>query len=193
MKKINYIIVNLIILLFLEKAKAEIINEENTLKNEDKTFFNKVSNIFSDVWNSNIYDLYIPVNTWHNRALYDKEKTDKYTENPWGIGFGKTKVDSKGNFHQLYAMEFQDSHNKVELMFGYNYQKNWYFWKDFRVGVGITAGITIRDDFYYIPVPLALPIASISYKMFSIETTYIPGTYNSGNVLFTWLRFSFKM
>lgn len=34
------------------------------------------------------YDLYIPAITWHARFAYDKEKTDRYNERPWGGGFG---------------------------------------------------------------------------------------------------------
>lgn len=30
------------------------------------------------------YDLYVPAITWHARFAYDKEKTDKYNERPWG-------------------------------------------------------------------------------------------------------------
>lgn len=30
------------------------------------------------------YDLYIPAITWHARFAYDKEKTDRYNERPWG-------------------------------------------------------------------------------------------------------------
>ena len=33
------------------------------------------------------YDLYIPAITWHARFAYDKEKTDRYNERPWGGGF----------------------------------------------------------------------------------------------------------
>lgn len=32
------------------------------------------------------YDLYIPAITWHARFAYDKEKTDRYNERPWGGG-----------------------------------------------------------------------------------------------------------
>jgi palmitoyl transferase len=36
--------------------------------------------------------------TWHARFAYDKEKTDKYNERPWGAGFGQSRWDEKGNF-----------------------------------------------------------------------------------------------
>lgn len=42
------------------------------------------------------YDLYIPAITWHARFAYDKEKTDRYNERPWGGGFGQSRWDEKG-------------------------------------------------------------------------------------------------
>ena len=48
------------------------------------------------------YDLYIPAITWHARFAYDKEKTDRYNERPWGGGFGLSRWDEKGNWHGLY-------------------------------------------------------------------------------------------
>ena len=45
------------------------------------------------------YDLYIPAITWHARFAYDKEKTDRYNERPWGGGFGQSRWDEKGNWH----------------------------------------------------------------------------------------------
>ncbi|STJ56155.1 subunit of palmitoyl transferase for Lipid A [Escherichia coli] len=41
------------------------------------------------------YDLYIPAITWHARFAYDKEKTDRYNERPWGGGFGLSRWDEK--------------------------------------------------------------------------------------------------
>jgi palmitoyl transferase len=56
----------------------------------------------------------------------------------------------------------------------------------------VTAGITARDDFAnYVPLPIILPLFSASYRRLSVQFTYIPGTYNNGNVLFAWLRYGF--
>ncbi|OVY74006.1 phospholipid:lipid A palmitoyltransferase, partial [Yersinia pestis subsp. microtus bv. Altaica] len=57
-----------------------------------------------------------------------------------------------------------------------------------RFGAGFTASITARYEYHYIPLPLPLPLISIEYNRLSLQTTYIPGTYNNGNVLFTWIR-----
>ena len=54
------------------------------------------------------------------------------------------------------------------------------------------AGITARDDFAnYVPLPFIFPLFSAGYKRVTVQFTYIPGTYNNGNVLFAWLRLGF--
>ncbi|GKX63836.1 lipid A palmitoyltransferase PagP [Pragia fontium] len=167
----------------------------NTIAEEsaDDGIWASIKNNVKETWNSPTRDLYVPLNTWHNRATYDKEKTDSYNERPWGIGYGVSRFDSDGNWHSIYAMEFQDSHNQIEPIIGYGYQKNWYLGSnnDWRLGLGFTAAVTARHEYNYIPIPLPLPLFSIEYKKFAIQNTYIPGTYNNGNVLFTWARWQF--
>lgn len=144
-------------------------------------------------WNSSSYDLYIPVYAWHNRLTYDREHIDKYNENPWGAGLGKSCYDEDGDWHGLYAMAFKDSNNYLETFFGYAFQKNWSIGgnPDFRAGVGYTLGVTQRHEYSYIPIPIPLPIAGIEYKKLALQAAYVPGVKNDGNVLFTWIRFSF--
>lgn len=140
---------------------------------------------------SDTYDLYIPINTWHNRLTYDQDKIDSYNEMPWGVGLGKSIKDEDGDLHALYGMGFADSHKQFQPMLGYAYIKNWYPAKDLALGVGYTIGITARHEYDYIPIPLPLPLVSAEYKNLALQAAYIPGTYNNGNVLFTWLRWSF--
>ncbi|TPG64234.1 lipid IV(A) palmitoyltransferase PagP [Ewingella americana] len=145
-------------------------------------------------WNNSPDDnIYLPVITWHNRLTYDKAKTDNYNERPWGGGYGISRYDENGDWHGLYFMAFKDSHNKWEPIGGYGYEKIWQPAKDknFRLGLGYTAAVTARDDYSYIPIPIVLPLASISYDKLSFQATYIPGTYNNGNVFFAWLRYQF--
>ena len=140
------------------------------------------------------YDLYLPFLTWHNRFTYDKEKTDRYNERPWGGGFGVSRYNADGNWSSLYAMAFKDSHDNWEPMIGYGWEKGWYLdqRRDFRLGLGLTAAVTARQDFAnYVPLPVVLPLLSASYKQASVQFTYIPGTYNNGNVLFAWFRYGF--
>ncbi|EKT66572.1 phospholipid:lipid A palmitoyltransferase [Providencia alcalifaciens Dmel2] len=152
--------------------------------------WDKFTNNVSTTWDSDKYELYIPFFTWHNRFMYDKEKTNTYNEEPWGFGIGKYRYDEDNDWHALYAMAFMDSHNKVEPIVGYGFQKMWIpgDMDGFRMGAGFTLGITAREEYSYIPLPAPLPLVSIEYDKLSVQATYIPGTYNNGNVLFAWLR-----
>ena len=149
----------------------------------------------TDTWEQpQNYDLYLPFLTWHNRFTYDKEKTDRYNERPWGGGFGVSRYNADGNWSSLYAMAFKDSHNNWEPIIGYGWEKGWYLDqnRDFRLGLGLTAAVTARQDFAnYVPLPVVLPLLSASYNQASEKLTYIPGTYNNGNVLFAWFRYGF--
>lgn len=151
-------------------------------------WLDQVEDTLKQTWNSDQYELYVPLHTWHNRRMYTADKVKTYNENPWGIGFGKYRYDSDGNWHGIYAMEFADSHHNIEPIAGYGYEKIWRPTENWRLGVGYTAGVTMREDYHWIPIPLVLPLASIEYKKFSLQTTYVPGGKGNGNVLFTWAR-----
>lgn len=56
--------------------------------------------------------------------------------------------------------------------------------ENFHLGLGFTAGVTARDNWNYIPLPVLLPLASVGYGPVTFQMTYIPGTYNNGNVYF---------
>lgn len=138
-------------------------------------------------------DLYLPAVTWHNRLTYDADHLHRYNERPWGAGYGLSRYDDEGNWHAFYLMAFKDSFNHWEPFGGYAWEKLWrpIDGQDFRLGLGYTAGFTARDNWSYIPVPAVLPLASIGYRRLTFQATYIPGTYNNGNVFFGWLRWRF--
>ncbi len=144
----------------------------------------------SQVWHSSVWDLYLPFYMWHNRLMYDDDHIRRYNETPWGGGLGKSFMDEDGDRHFLYAMSFQDSHNRFEPIIGYAFQKNWRLDEkgDWRAGLGYTMAITAREQYDYIPLPLILPLAGLEYKRLAVQGTYIPGTRNNGNVLFLWAR-----
>ena len=136
-------------------------------------------------------ELYVPVNTWHNRWTYDREKIREYNERPWGIGFGKVLIEGDRKY-SLGLMEFQDSHNHVEPVFAYKWQAVWRKEKTIRPTLGVMAGITMRSDYNYVPIPAALPVFGIDIGPFSFENTYIPALgRNCGNVLFSWIQWRF--
>ena len=77
----------------------------------------------SKTWQSDEYEFYAPINTWHNRSFYSQEKIDGFNERPWGIGIGKYRFDEDGNWNGLYMMEFQDSHNDIEPIAALHFKK----------------------------------------------------------------------
>lgn len=83
-------------------------------------------------------------------------------------------------------MAFKDSWNKWEPIAGYGWESTWRPLADenFHLGLGFTAGVTARDNWNYIPLPVLLPLASVGYGPVTFQMTYIPGTYNNGNVYF---------
>jgi len=159
------------------------------------SWWNGFTDTVAQTWNDPQHtDLYLPFISWHARFMYDKEKTDHYNENPWGGGLGVSRYNDSGDWSALYAMAFKDSHNEWQPIIGYGWEKGWYpgSSQDIRLGAGLTAGITAREDFgNYIPLPIILPLFSAGYKAVNVQFTYIPGTYNNGNVLFAWFRYAF--
>ncbi len=147
-----------------------------------------IKDTLSQTWRSPNYELYIPVNVWHNRHYYDDEDIDDFNERPWGLGVGKYRYDEDGDWHALYGMVFQDSHNDLEPIGGYAFQKMWRPTDNFRLGAGYTIGVTMRQDMHYLPIPIILPLFSVEYKEIAVQSTYVPGGEGHGNILFTWLR-----
>lgn len=128
------------------------------------------------------------------RALpMTRKKPISITNVRGGAGFGVSRWDEKGNWHGLYLMAFKDSFNKWEPIGGYGWEKTWRPLTDqnFHLGLGYTLGVTARDNWNYIPIPVILPLASIGYGPATFQMTYIPGTYNNGNVYFAWARIQF--
>jgi palmitoyl transferase len=139
-------------------------------------------------WHSDRYELYVPLNVWHRPSAYTPQKIDSFNEHPWGLGIGKYRYDAGHDWHALYAMAFLDSHNDIEPIVGYAFQKIGRPAGALRLGAGFTLGVTARADYRYIPFPVLLPLASLEYGRLAIQATYIPGGNGNGNVLFTWLR-----
>ena len=145
------------------------------------------------IWDKGTDEVYLPLYTYHMPYAYSQDKVNQYTEYPMGIGFGRGLVNESGNWEGVYGMTFKDSHGIYQYMVGYGWIPMWDIGdsKDWKYGVGATAFIMSRQDIMnYIPFPGVLPIASISYKDLSLQTAYVPGGQNVGNVLFTWAKWT---
>jgi palmitoyl transferase len=177
-------------------ADATAAQREDVQQNprEERNILLTLKDRIRETWHSGSCDLYVPLYSWHNRLMYDTDKVRKYNENPWGAGFGKSMVDEDGDWHALYAIGFADSNKHFQPMAGYAFIKNKYLdaARDFAIGLGFTIGITARHEYDYIPLPLPLPLFSVQYKRVAIQAAYVPGLYNDGNVLFTWVRLHFN-
>lgn len=191
--KTSYLFLILFCLTFT--VSAEQTTKKATFANMASGWWQNLKEDVSETWHNPQYtDVYIPFLSWHNRFMYDSDKTDHYNEMPWGGGVGISRYTEEGNWHGLFAMVFQDSHREWQPAVGYGWEKGWYLTqnKDARVGLGLAGGITARDDFAnYVPLPFIFPLFSAGYKNINLQFTYIPGTYNNGNVLFAWLRYGF--
>ncbi len=55
---------------------------------------------------------------------------------------------------------------------------------NFHLGLGYTLGVTARDNWKLHPDSGRAALASIGYGPATFQMTYIPGTYNNGNVYF---------
>jgi len=178
----------------IEASGGKTVEEQNTAgPQETSGILGRLQKRIVQTWNEGKVNLIVTAYAWHNRLTYDRERVRRYNENAWGGGVGLSMFDEDGDSHMLFITAFSDSWNKVQPYGGYGFLKNWHFGpnNDFRAGVGISLGITARHEYDYIPLPLPLPMFGVGYKQFSLEAAYIPGTRNNGNVLFTWIRWTF--
>jgi lipid IVA palmitoyltransferase len=146
----------------------------------------------TEVWNNGSHDLYLPLYTYHLPFAYDDDKVDSFREFTWGAGYGRSRYNEAGNWEGIYLMAFSDSHSKVQPILGYGHQWMWGSQNGFHAGAGYTAFLTSRADIAKnFPIPGILPIASINYDKYSLNTTYVPGGRGNGNILFFWSRLGF--
>ncbi len=158
----------------------------------DYAWIDKSCNHVSDIWNTGKQDLYIPLWTHHLRFAYDQDKIDSFREFTWGLGYGRSRYNAAGNWEGIYLMAFSDSHSNVQPMLGYGHQWMMGPTSGLHAGIGYTAFLTSRADIYKnFPIPGILPIASVNYRQYSLNTSYVPGGRGNGNILFFWSRLGF--
>jgi palmitoyl transferase len=175
----------------LADASAPAVTPSDSVIVKHSSMWMQAQEAAAATMQSNRYEVYLPLHTWHNRKMYTAEKVASFNEDPWGLGVGKFRFDERGNWHAWYVMAFLDSHKYVEPIAGYAYEKLWHPANDWHVGLGFTAGLTSRQDYNFVPLPLVLPLVSIGYRRATLQATYIPGTKGAGNILFTWMRWQF--
>jgi LPS-assembly protein len=155
----------------------------------NKSWFRSLWDPVADTYSNGAWEFYFPFETYHSRSSYSEEQIASYQEKPLGFGVGKGLYNERGNWQGVYAMGFQDSHFKPSYTAGYGWKAIWRPTEDVRVGLGYLAGLMSRADVLsYVPFPIIVPLASVAYKNFSLEGTYIPPSGTAGNVIFLWAK-----
>jgi lipid IVA palmitoyltransferase len=147
-------------------------------------------------WRSGSYDLFLTGYADHRRGTYTAERRAELNAHSWGGGFGRTLNDERDNSHDVFFLIFRDSHFKPEYLAGYGWQARWPLTENLKVGIGLTAFVTLRSDFshYLLPVPAVLPLASVRYRRVTLQSAYVPklpGAKGNGDVLFVFGKYAF--
>lgn len=138
-------------------------------------------------------ELYLSGYSYHGRHTYTAEPIAEFNEKSWGIGYGKSLYNAKGDEESLYFIVISDSHYKPQPMLGCAYQWVWPIAKSgIEIGAGYTAMLASRADYFGgVPFPLVLPVASIGTRTYRMMASYIPRISNNkgnGDVLFVFFR-----
>ena len=180
---------------YSQEQTSEVTPEQKD-QNFAKRWWNASKNKVSLIYNEGSNDIYVTMYAYHDRFTYTPEKVSELNEGAYGLGFGRSRDNEKGNTEMLFAMTHLDSHSDVQVNAGYAWLKKFKLSKNFRVGIGYAAGLVSRSDFYgRIPIPFALPLGAIDFKRFSLNAILIPKLndgINNGNVLFIFGKFSWE-
>jgi palmitoyl transferase len=150
-----------------------------------KGWFDTAWDNVAQTYETGSHEVLIPTYTWHMPWAYTRAKINEYQNFPYGLGYGRGRIDAKGNYHGVFVMGFQDSHIKPEWMLGYSWKTYWPLGGDFKGGLGFAAGLTARTDYsHYLPIPFILPAGSIENGRWSLDVAYVPGGKGNGNVMF---------
>ncbi|MBO9536714.1 MAG: hypothetical protein J7548_08685 [Herbaspirillum sp.] len=147
----------------------------------------------SNIWDKGDDAIYLSGVAHHGRGTYTKEKLNELNEHAWGLGYGKTLRNEKGDDESLYGLVIKDSHRHPQYMAGYAYE--WVFpiaHTGLELGLGGTAMLMSRQDYFNsIPFPVPLPLASIGTKKGKLMFAYVPrlsANKNNGDVLLIFGR-----
>lgn len=150
----------------------------------DAGFFGNQINGMHDIIEKGATNIILPTYTNHPRWDYDNRNEENAY--PFGAGIGRRIIDSHGNERMMYIMTFSDSHYRPEPIFGYAWLARFPIADSgFHLGAGYTASLTFREDYYWLPIPVPLPLVSAGTDAFSVYATFIPVS----NVFFFFSRF----
>lgn len=163
--------------------------------NDMWNFMAKTCNRISDTARTGQSELLVSGYAWHDPHSYSADHLAAMNQNAWGIGYAKTKDDTDGDSHTVFALGFLDSHKAMQWQAGYLWQT--YLGKTGgpQVGAGLATMVVQRPDIFKgIPFPAIWPMASIRYNDFNIYGTFMPkmtSTLNNGNVAYVFGGYRF--
>lgn len=147
----------------------------------------------ANIWDQGDNAIYLSGVAHHGRSTYTKEKLNELNEHAWGLGYGRTLRNGRGDDESLYGFVVKDSHRHPQYMAGYAYE--WVFpvaRTGLELGLGGTAMLMSRQDYLNsVPFPVPLPLASIGTKKGKVMFAYVPrlsGNKNNGDVLLIFGR-----
>lgn len=142
------------------------------------------------------WDVYLSGHAHHFRGTYSKEEIQQLNEKAWGGGLGRTRRNHSGNDESFYLLAIRDSHEHTQWMAGYAYQWIYPVISNVEAGVGLTALIIKRQDWFEgHPFPAVLPVASLGTQGVKLVASYVPPVSvngkKKGNVLLVVAKISF--
>lgn len=157
------------------------------------SLWQQVKDHASHIWDQGDDAIYLSGVAHHGRSTYSREKLNELNEHAWGLGYGKTLRNEKGDDESLYGFVLKDSHRHPQYMAGYAYE--WVFpiaHTGLELGLGGTAMLMSRQDYFHsVPFPVPLPLASIGTQKAKLMFAYVPrfsSSKNNGDVLLIFGR-----
>ena len=158
------------ILIFCDTAHAEQPDETEGL-----SIINKVTDTIENVTNNGRWDIYLSGYAHHSRTTYTDTRLHQLNEHAWGGGFGKTVRNADGNDESLLITAIRDSNLNWQYSAGYNYQWIYHLLPSLEAGIGLTAQMISRSDWFgRVPFPAILPVFSFGSPNAKLVGTYVP-------------------
>jgi lipid IVA palmitoyltransferase len=144
---------------------------------DTKGFWHHTASGMKTIWSTGGSDVFVPGYIWHSPWRYSDEQRNRYNAAAWGLGYGRTLATRRNRPRTLYGILSADSYSHVQYMVGYAWRAKWRpGGKAFSLGGGYTAMLIGRyDKAAYVPLPVALPLASLGTDRFEVMGAYVPG------------------
>jgi len=156
----------------------------------DQRFSRKLGQI-QETLRAGEWEAYATGYVWHLPYAYDQVTRGRLNAKIWGGGLGRAMTDGDGDRHSVYLLGFSDSHEKAQFVASYGWQRYLRFDQKLSLGWGYMAFLFCREDVnHYLPIPAALPCASIRFRQWEAVGLFVPHVSKDikGDVFFVFLR-----